>query len=379
MEKKSIGRKIFRVVREIIKIVLILAVCGFIGIFIAVGERAGSSYRFAEKYFTYYITNNYQEMYKMIDGENSDFISFENFQSMCSGEKVYGSMKDYTIGSATKNGDSVTYVVSYYMEGDNNQHTYTITLNKQKEKKYLFFDTWKVSVKRFLVKDFQIKTPAGMKASLDGKDLSKYSDGTSEDGTQDYYRIPVLFTGDHTLMVSSDIVGNISKAVYVRKDDESMELTTKDFKMNSGEQKDIESYSGLLLMNMYTYTMDGVSTFEDKVSKLFAPDEQSQAAARYAFDQLRAAITKEDGSSLRTLDIGTITPYLTTFEYPGKAVVQVDYSYSFTANGGTTILNGIINYYSGDGWASARYTFTLADGAWKVTGIEMPCVNYEES
>ena len=174
-------------------------------------------------------------------------------------------------------------------------------------------------------------------------------------------------------------MGNISKAVYVRKDDESMELTTKDFKMNSGEQKDIESYSGLLLMNMYTYAMDGVSTFEDKVSKLFAPDEQSQAAARYAFDQLRAAITKEDGSSLRTLDIGTITPYLTTFEYPGKAVVQVDYSYSFTANGGTTILNGIINYYSGDGWASARYTFTLADGAWKVTGIEMPCVNYEES
>lgn len=379
MEKKSIGRKIFRVIREIIKIALILAICGFTGIFIAVGERAGSSYRFAEKYFTYYITNNYQEMYKMIDGENSDFISYGNFQSMCSGEKVYGSMKDFSIGSATKNGDSVTYVVSYYMEGDSNQHTYTITLNKQKEKKYLFFDTWKVSVKRFLVRDFQIKTPAGMKASLDGKDLSGYSDGTSEDGTQDHYRIPVLFTGDHTLTVSSDLVGNISKAVYVRKDDESMELTTQDFKMNSGEQEDIESYSGLLLMNMYTYAMDGVSTFEDKVSKLFAPDEQSQAAARYAFDQLRAAITKEDGSSLRTLDIGTITPYLTMFEYPGKAVVQVDYSYSFTANGGTTILNGIINYYSGDGWASARYTFTLTDGAWKVSGIEMPCVNYEES
>ncbi len=379
MEKKSIGRKIFRVIREMIKIALILAVCGFIGIFIAVGERAGSSYRFAEKYFTYYITNNYQEMYKMIDGENSDFISYGNFESMCSGEKVYGSMKDFSIGSATKNGDSVTYVVSYYMEGDSTQHSYTITLNKQKEKKYLFFDTWKVSVKRFLVKDFQIKTPAGMKASLDGKDLSRYSDGTSEDGTQDYYSIPVLFTGDHTLTVSSDQVGNISKAVYVRKEDKSMELTTSDFKMNAGEQADIESYSGLLLMNMYTYAMDGVTTFEDKVSKLFAPDEQSQEAGRYAFDQLRAAITKEDGSSLRTLDIGTITPYLKTFEYPGKAVIQVDYSYSFTANGGTTILNGIINYYSGDGWASARYTFSLIDGAWKVTGIEMPCINYEES
>lgn len=379
MGKKSIGRKILGIIREVVKIAVILAVCAFIGIFIAVGERAGSPYRFAEKYFTYYITNNYQEMYQMIDSENSDFISYENFKSMCSGEKVYGSMLDYSMGSATKDGDRVTYVVTYYMDGDSNPHTYTITLNKQKEKKYVFFNTWKVSVKRFLVEDFLVKTPAGMKASLDGHDLAEYSEGTSEDGTQDYYRIPLIFTGDHTLMVSSDLVGNVSKAVYIKKEDESMELTTQDFKMKSREQSDIESYSGLLLMSMYTYAMDGVSTFEDKISGLFASDEQSQETARYAFEQLRAAITKEDGSSLRSLNIETVRSYLKSFEYPGKAVVQVDYSYSFTANGGTTILNGIINYYSGQGWASALYTFTLADGAWKVTGIEMPCVDYKES
>lgn len=379
MEKKPIGRKILGVVREIAKIAAILVVCAFVGIFIAVGERAGSSQRYAEQYFTNYITNNYQEMYKMIDSKNSDFISFENFKSMCSSEKIYGSMLNYSIGSATKKGNSVTYVVSYYMDGDNSQHTYTITLNKQKERNYLFFNKWKVSVKRFLVEDFLVKTPAGMTASLDGYDLKKYSDGTSEDGTQDYYKIPILFTGDHTLTVSSDQVGSMSKAVYITKEDESIEMTTKDFKMKAGEQSDIESYSTLLLTSICTYAIDNVSTFEDRVSKLFAPDADSQEMARYTFDQLRASRMKEDGSYLRKLEFQSIEPFLKSFDYPDKAVVQVNYSYRFEATSGTTQISGITRDYSGIEWASALYTFSLIDGAWKVTGIEMPCINYKES
>lgn len=378
MEKKSIKKKILKIIREVLKIASILAVCAFVGVFIAVGQRAGSKFRMAERYFSYYITNNYEEMYKNIDGENSDFISYENFKSMCSGEKIYGSVSDYSIGSATKNGNSVTYVVSYTMNDDNSQHSYTITLNKQKKNKYLFFDSWKVSVKRFLVEDFRVQTPINMKVSLDGKDLEKYSDGTSEDGTQNYYKIPIIFTGDHTLVVSSDTVGSFSKAVYITKEDKNIEMTTSDFKMKSGDQFNIESYSSLLLLNMYTYAMDAVTTFDDKVSKLFASDEQTQERARFAFDQLRQAIQKPDGSSLRTLEIESNKAYLKSFEYPDKAVVQVDYSYSFTANGGATILNGIINHYSGNGWASALMTYRLIDGTWKLTEIEIPCVNYEE-
>ncbi len=379
MEKKSIGRKILGIVREIAKIVVILAVCAFIGIFIAVGERAGSSRRFTEQYFSYYITNNYQEMYKMIDKGSSDFISFENFKSMCSGEKIYGSLLNYSLGSATKNGNSVTYVVSYYMEGDTNQHTYTITLNKQKKKNYLFFNEWKVSVKRFLVEDFLVKTPVGMKATLDGNDLEKYSDGTSEDGTQDYYKIPILFTGDHTLIISSDQIGNVSKAVYIKKEDTSIEMTSKDFKMKAGEQSEIESYSNMLLINIYSDVIDNVSTFDDRVSKFIASDENSQEIGRYTFDELRRAVRREDGGFLDKLQFQVVTPYLKSYEYPDKAVVQVDYSYSFKAKSGTSLLSGLVRDYSGTGDQSALYTFSLINGVWKVTGMEMPCVNYQES
>ena len=60
--------------------------------------------RFAEQYFSYYVTNNYEEMYKMIDCEESDFINLDNFIIKCEGEMVYGSITGYEISKPVKQG-----------------------------------------------------------------------------------------------------------------------------------------------------------------------------------------------------------------------------------------------------------------------------------
>lgn len=377
MEKKSIKKKVINFLRESAKIVAVLAICAFIGIFYAIGERKGSPERYAEKYFTYYVTNNYKEMYKMIDCKESDFISFDNFKGKCEGEKIYGSMTDYSISSPTKNGDSVTFVVSYYLNEASTPNTYTITLNKQKKNTYLFFNTWKVSIKRILVDDFEVSIPAGAKGKLDGIDLTPYHKGASEDKTLDIYSIKRIFTGDHTLSVSDDSRGSISKTEYISRDNKSMKLTISDFAMDSDERRDIESYSRFVVTSLYEYALDGVSGY-DAVANLFAPAEATQANAKTCFEQLKAAIEKPDGASLRKIDIQSMESGLQYFQYPDKAVVKVNYSYTFNARTGNSILGGLVNYYDGQGNDSVVINFERLDGAWKITAIDMKCINYDK-
>jgi hypothetical protein len=378
MEKiPGILKKTALMLIEIIKMAFVLGICGGIGIFFAVGERAGSSERFAEQYFSYYITNNYQEMYKMVDTTESSFISYDNFANMCSSEKVYGQIQDYKMGSATKHGADVTYVVSYYMYEDPQPYTYTITLKRQIENVYGFFPTWKVSVRRFLVSNFEIFTPAGMEASLDGKSLERYKKGQSEDGTKDIYKVSSIFIGDHTLAISDPMVGKMSRSVFVEKGDKSLELTTKDFKLDNGEFSNMRDLGSLLLTEMYAKAMDGVSTFENNLAPYFASDAQSQANGKQIFDSIKTQINQEDGTSLRSLNIEKADGTLLSYEYPDKVVLKLDYTYSFEVARGASLVSGIVSYYSGRGASTAIYTFRLVDGAWKLTELVMPCVSFE--
>ena len=57
--KKSLKKRITSFFREFLRIAFVLAVCGGLGIFLALGKRASSPYRYAEEYFSYYVTNNY--------------------------------------------------------------------------------------------------------------------------------------------------------------------------------------------------------------------------------------------------------------------------------------------------------------------------------
>ena len=102
--------KIKNFLKEFSKIAGMLLACAALGFFLAIGIRSSSPDRIAKKYFSYYVTNNYEEMYKMIDVKESEFINLENFKIKCEGEKIYGSIKDYKISKPVKQGDTITYV-----------------------------------------------------------------------------------------------------------------------------------------------------------------------------------------------------------------------------------------------------------------------------
>lgn len=377
-QMKVIGKKkILSFFKEMIKIVLTLAVCAGIGIFFALGNRAGSSRRYAEEYFSNYVTNNYKGMYDMIECKESQFINYENFVNKCEGEKIYGSITGYDFSKPVEHGDKVTYVVSYFMGPDTRTNTYTITLKKQKKRTHLFFNTWKVSVDRMIIKDYSIDVPVGTNVTMDGEDISVYKKGTSEDGTTDNYVINEMFSGDHTIAVNLDATGEITKTQYVMGNNESVKITTNDFAMKPDVQQKLYEYSTFVVKSMYEYAMDKTKNVED-ISMLYAGTDEAKASARATYDMISAAIQKPDGASLRMLDIKTLSPSIDNFTYPDRVSVTVKYNYEFSAVTGTSTLSGIVDNYNGSGEDSAVVYLNLIDGAWKIVKVDMNCIDYSK-
>ncbi len=374
-EKKIDKNRVKRFLIEAGKIIGTLLVCAGLGFFLALGNRASDPKRIAKDYFSYYVTNNYEEMYKMIDVDESEFINLDNFKIKCEGEKIYGSVNDYTLSKPVEKDDTITYVATYKLGGSDIDHTYTITLNKQKKRTHLFFRTWKVSVKRFVIDDFRINVPVGTTVHLDGVDISKYKKSTTEDGTLDSYKIQKIFSGDHTVSVNLDATGQITKTQYITKNDKTMTITTNDFAMKPDVQKKLYEYSTFVINSMYQYSMDVTKNFDD-IKVLYSPSEEAQASAKATFDTISAGVVRSDGAYIKQLEIKDMKPEISSFTYPDKVTVTVNFNYSYTALTAMTTLSGIVSEYSGEGSDSANVYFSLVDGDWKIVKVDMECVDY---
>lgn len=375
--KKDFKKKALNFVIEAIKIIIVLAICAGIGIFYAIGERAGSSERYAEEYFSYFVTNNYEKMYDMVDCNESEFINKENFINKCEGEKVYGSITGYKLSKPVEVGDNITYVVTYYIGAEKKPNTYTITLNRQIKKTHMFFDTWKVSLERFMIHDYSISVPVGTRVLLDGIDIVKYKKSTSEDGTLDNYIVNRIFSGDHTVSVHLDATGEITKTQYVTEETDSILITTNDFAIKPDVQQKLYEYSASIIEFMYQYSMDKTKNGED-LAILYAQTPEAQESAKSSFNTLASAITRADGAQMKELDIKTLSPEVVSFTYPDRVTVKVDYDYTFKAITGTTILSGIVEEYEGEGKSTAYVYLNLIDNAWKIVKVDLECVDYSK-
>ncbi|MBQ3665973.1 MAG: hypothetical protein II919_07690 [Lachnospiraceae bacterium] len=373
---KKKEKKAKRVLGEILKILGMLLCCALLGIYLAIGARASSPKRFAKEFFSYYVTNNYEEMYKMIDCEESQFVNFDTYKTKCEGEKIYGSITGYTLSSPVENGNTVTFVASYTVGDDDTERTYTITLNKQKKKVYLFFNTWKVSVSRSMIENLNIDVPTGAQVSLDGINIDSFKKSTSsEDGGQDQYQIDHIFTGDHTVTVNMGD-STISKTQYITPDMATISVTSEDFALKPDVQRKIYDYSVYVVNSMFEYSMDETKNFEN-ISVLYSGTEEAQQSAKETFETVSSGVVQENGAALKQLEIKAVEPQIVDFVYPDQVTVRVNYDYSYTAVTGTSALSGIVSEFSGEGSDYADVYFNLMDDDWKIVKVDMKCFEYK--
>lgn len=370
-------KKVLGFLKDTAKILLVLVIFGGIGVFLQFGVRGSSARSFADEYFSYYATNNYEEMFKMVELEEDGLVDKEAFITKCGSEKIYGSMNNYKFSKPAKDGDYITYVVTYYTGKEKTQNSYTITLHKQRKKYLLFFPVWKVSIKNDYVYDYSIDVPAGTTVTMDNRDVTRYKKSTSKDGLYDNYIIDVLLKGDHTISVVQNETNEFTKTEYVNEDHQLTKVSSEDFNLMPDEKSKIYEYSTFIVKTVYEYAMDKRRDVND-MKILFANTDAAQASAESVYTSMLAAIEKEDGSALSVINIDKLTPTIKSYTYPDRVTVNVNYTYDFIATAGTSLLNGLVSNYNGSGSADAVVVLNYIDGAWRIVKVNMNCIDYSQ-
>ena len=370
-------KKVLGFLKDTAKILVVLVIFGGIGVFLQFGVRGSSARSFADEYFSYYATNNYEEMYKMVEFEEDGLVDKEAFITKCGSEKIYGSMNNYKFSKPAKDGDYITYVVTYYTGKEKTQNSYTITLHKQRKKYLLFFPVWKVSIKNDYVYDYSIDVPAGTTVTMDNRDVTRYKKSTSKDGLYDNYIIDVLLKGDHTISVVQNETNEFTKTEYVSEDHQLTKVSSEDFNLMPDEKSKIYEYSTFIVKTVYEYAMDKRRDVND-MKILFANTDAAQASAESVYTSMLAAIEKEDGSALSVINIDKLTPTIKSYTYPDRVTVNVNYTYDFIATAGTSLLNGLVSNYNGSGSADAVVVLNYIDGAWRIVKVNMNCIDYSQ-
>ena len=370
-------KKVLGFLKDTAKILLVLVIFGGIGVFLQFGVRGSSARSFADEYFSYYATNNYEEMFKMVELEEDGLVDKEAFITKCGSEKIYGSMNNYKFSKPAKDGNYITYVVTYYTGKEKTQNSYTITLHKQRKKYLLFFPVWKVSIKNDYVYDYSIDVPAGTTVTMDNRDVTRYKKSTSKDGLYDNYIIDVLLKGDHTISVVQNETNEFTKTEYVNEDHQLTKVSSEDFNLMPDEKSKIYEYSTFIVKTVYEYAMDKRRDVND-MKILFANTDAAQASAESVYTSMLAAIEKEDGSALSVINIDKLTPTIKSYTYPDRVTVNVNYTYDFIATAGTSLLNGLVSNYNGSGSADAVVVLNYIDGAWRIVKVNMNCIDYSQ-
>ena len=370
-------KKVLGFLKDTAKILVVLVIFGGIGVFLQFGVRGSSARSFADEYFSYYATNNYEEMFKMVELEEDGLVDKEAFITKCGSEKIYGSMNNYKFSKPAKDGDYITYVVTYYTRKKKTQNSYTITLHKQRKKYLLFFPVWKVSIKNDYVYDYSIDVPAGTTVTMDNRDVTRYKKSTSKDGLYDNYIIDVLLKGDHTISVVQNETNEFTKTEYVNEDHQLTKVSSEDFNLMPDEKSKIYEYSTFIVKTVYEYAMDKRRDVND-MKILFANTDAAQASAESVYTSMLAAIEKEDGSALSVINIDKLTPTIKSYTYPDRVTVNVNYTYDFIATAGTSLLNGLVSNYNGSGSADAVVVLNYIDGAWRIVKVNMNCIDYSQ-
>lgn len=205
--KNSTKKQMSKKNKIILAIVTVIVVALAIVYFILSNMTKPST--IAEKFFNATMSYDAEAMYEYLDVEDSEFTTKEVFKKIIDNSKDEDDIPavvNYTVGKPVASTDklSTTVTITYVLKNSDKSKTLDVKLIKDKNKKWLIFDNWKVNVSGFdIVKDYQIKVMKGSKVKVEGIEVSsKYLDKEKSDDSFDVYSMPAMFETTYNVLVT---------------------------------------------------------------------------------------------------------------------------------------------------------------------------------
>lgn len=346
--------------------------------FYKIGEKTFAPETVANQYFMAESKGDWNMVFSMMDLPSSTMLTKEMFiQSVEENE-----LKDITNYKVTESASSMrtedsllkTFECEYMPTGGSYMNTETIQLVKQKNKKWLFFDCWKVSPSSQLVENYVINIPADAEATLEGVSLDEIAGkpDISEKGVKKY-TLPKAFPGKYELVVKApyrmDYVEDINVSPY-------NSVYVNNMQIEENILDTVAPQCNELVQKIYENAINGVeyTTF----CGTLGDSTTGQFDATYYYQNKMERLSNRDNEEYYEVTIPEIEySYNGTYNNYDNGNLQIEISARFTANyRGSTIWTDwwtnktqkvpMENWYS-DEYANIR--LELVNGQWKLAQI----------
>lgn len=310
--------------------VVIIGLCIFLG-------TLTSPKNIAEKLFKATTTYDFDTVYGFLDVEKSDFTTKEMFKNIMSKE-VEGEDKpeviNYTVSNPVLSADQMTATVTitYLLKDSSDSNTFDVKLVKAKDKKWLFFDNWKVVMNGMdIAKNYEIQVAKSSKVTVEGIEIGEqYLDKDLSTEQMDVYKMPAMFEANYNVKI--ELPMGITKEDKMRVRDESYykyRLSVSD--LTEADKSKLTSISKTNLETLYNGVKDQKSFDDIKSSFNYEGADLSKLKNDYE------TLVKNIGTSLTSIDFTEVTLSDISIKSDGNIELYLKAKYNYT-----------ISYQSGD-------------------------------
>lgn len=383
--KKPTPRNLKILVGEIL-VIIILLVASY-----KTAEQISSPEKVAENYFVSLVKGDLKATYDYLQLPEDEFLTKENFLKMEDdildinianyqvfqrGNSDY--LRDYYddyYGEEQEQGQGITnsVVISYTTGMTSGEDAYIVDLVKTMDKKYLFFDNWVVNPVNNLTRDYGIVVPTGTEVTLDDILLGdKYIEDSYDGYTS--YRVPYLFTGEHTIKVSHPVMVEVEEIITTYN--ESYEqYTLYDMEIKAEVKQELFDKSIEILEFTFENAFN-IGGFE-QIKSLFGASTQDIDDLEYRYMNFQDRIKDDEGMGLTRIEFTNIEGETYSYSHEDKLFLEVDLNvdtdYASRTKGwfGSGIYND-----EGKGSYGDTYIFCYNEGSWELVNVGFASIYY---
>ncbi len=307
-------------------------------------SRLFSASKTGERYFAAAMSKDWEGAFALLEVEESEFINAEAYANVNKGKEapaisVYSVQEQVDVSRGFLGKE---ILITYRAQGDSHDSSYAISLNRQKQKKLLLFDDWKVSTEGLISKEFSVQAPMGAKVTVDGIDLpSSYLRGT-EDG-HDSYVIPALFSGRHEVKVSMEGMEPVTDSFDSAYDSEYAlhEMRAPKEAMQAALQT-----AGIAIKEIYSAALHGKKY--DAVASLFSSNAAPDVKEGY--QELVEQMQPDEGSRIEAIAFDSINGTAESYMEDGQVLIEAHLTFDY-----------VLTYTYESYWDSSKDTDTYED------------------
>lgn len=368
--------------RIIIKLLILLFVVavGIGGAAVYQGQRQSTPDYTIDRYLTLLTENNSEKAFSMLDETDGISLTKAEFSEAVTGKK-YSLYASFKATAQEKRRDSAgneyaDYHVEFLNAADEIQMEEDFTLKKQPEQRFGMFDVWEVLSDHCMIRNFQIKVPAGSAVYLDAVEADVTWMTREKNSPVTTCTFPQLIPGEKSLTIRHPILESVNTTVD--PSGETVDYTSK-MPLKESAQDECKELGVAVLKNLLTASVkEKKSEIDESLSECIKEAEK--------FVKEEGALLHQDGSDFKSI---AVSAFAVQFSDPvfseenGSIQTEMTFSYHYRIKRDVVSVSEdqvqedgtpleYIETVENSGNSTAKMTMEYLDGSWKVVSLEIP-------